>query len=242
MGLFDSITEYFASNTSVAKATTVPSNALERSIENLSGKYKLGLTNEGNYIKFGNSDDFPIIIEKMLKQSPVHAGIISKKSKMVSGIGIEYNTDAFKSKPKQSEVSAFIKNCSGKHAGLHDVMTHAAFQYELHGAMALLVKWNAQHSKIVQLTSLDIKAFVQESLTSKEKLLNTLCVDSLELEQMQYSIMNQEKLSLLINLTRKTENKSCMSKTRILGTTTMVLLPMFPLTTILLQTTNLENT
>lgn len=157
MGLFDSITEYFASNTSVAKATTVPSNALERSIENLSGKYKLGLTNEGNYIKFGNSDDFPIIIEKMLKQSPVHAGIISKKSKMVSGIGIEYNTDAFKSKPKQSEVSAFIKNCSGKHAGLHDVMTHAAFQYELHGAMALLVKWNAQHSKIVQLTSLDIK-------------------------------------------------------------------------------------
>ena len=155
MGLFDSITEFFASNTTVAKATSVASNALEKSIENLSGKYKLGLTKEGNYIKFGTSDDFPIIIEKMLKQSPVHAGIISKKAKMVAGTGLDYNVEAFKSRVKQSELKAFINNCAGKHSGLYDVLTHAAHQYELHGAMALCVKWNATHTKIVYLTSLD---------------------------------------------------------------------------------------
>jgi hypothetical protein len=157
MGLLDSITDFFSSNTTVAKATTVASNALEKSIENLSGKYKLGRTIEGEYIKFGNSDDFPIIIEKMLKQSPVHAGIINKKSKMVSGTGIDYNIEAFKSRVKQSELKAFINNCAGKHLGLHDVLVHAAFQYELHGAMALCVKWNKEHTKIVYLTSLDIK-------------------------------------------------------------------------------------
>ena len=158
MGLLNNIVDFFASNTFVqATEQSVSANELENAIVDLNGRYKLGHTNIGDYIKFGVNDDFPVILEKMLRQSPVHAGIISKKSKMVSGTGIDYNTDAFKSKPKQSEIAAFIKNCSGKHAGLHDVMMHAAFQYELHGSMAFLVKWNVAHTKIVQLTSLDIK-------------------------------------------------------------------------------------
>ena len=74
MGLIDNITNFFASVTNVqATEATVATNELENSIVDLNGRYKLGHTNIGDYIKFGVNDDFPIILEKMLRQSPVHA-------------------------------------------------------------------------------------------------------------------------------------------------------------------------
>ena len=162
MGFIDSVKDFFtlsSTGTYVTPATvsTVASNALEKSIENLNGRYQVGETKVGRYIKFGYDDDFSAVIEKLFKQSPVHAGIITKKAKMVSGNDIMFDPEAFKTRAKQVELNAFLKNCSGKNLGLYDVITHAAFQYELHGAMAFYVKWNPEHTKIVQLKSLDIK-------------------------------------------------------------------------------------
>ena len=52
MGLFDRISETFASYTNVqATTTSIASNELENAIRDLSGKYRLGQTNKGSYIK-----------------------------------------------------------------------------------------------------------------------------------------------------------------------------------------------
>jgi len=163
MGLFDNVKEFFSSGSwgtyVVATENTIPRNPLENSINDLQKQYKLGYTEVGNYIKFGLQDDFPNILERMLRQSPVHSGIITKKAKMVSGNGINYNTEAFRTLAKQAEIKAFINNCAGKNKGLYDVITHAAFQYEEFGAFAFFVKWNKEHNKLVEFRSLDMKGF-----------------------------------------------------------------------------------
>ena len=74
MALWDNVKEYFSSNTYVvATETNVSTNPLEKSIEALSGRYNVGMTEVGDYIKFGINDDFSVVLEKMFKQSPVHS-------------------------------------------------------------------------------------------------------------------------------------------------------------------------
>lgn len=158
MGLLDKLGGYFASNTSIqATSATTPSNELENSIRDLSGRYRLGRTNAGNYIKFGTHDDFPAIIDKLGNMSPVHSGILTKKAKMVTGRDILYSDDFLKTNKAKAELKAFMKNCGGSNIGMYEVVTHAAFQYEKAGAFALHVRWSRDRSKIVELKSLDIK-------------------------------------------------------------------------------------
>lgn len=163
MGLFDNVKEFFSSGSwgtyVVATENTIPRNPLENSINDLQKQYKLGYTDVGNYVKFGVQDDFPNILERMLRQSPVHSGIITKKAKMVSGNGINYDLEAFRTPAKQAEIKAFVNNCGGKNKGLYDVITHAAFQYEEFGAFAFFIKWNKEHTKLVEFRSLDMKGF-----------------------------------------------------------------------------------
>ena len=158
MGLFNNIVDYFASNTFVqATEHSVATNELENSIEDLNGRYKLGHTELGDYIKFGVNDDFPVILEKMLRQSPVHSGILTKKAKMVAGNDVSYSDEFLSTKKAKAELKAFTNNCAGPNEGLYDVITHAAFQYEHKGAFALYVRWNTSRTKIVELRSLDPK-------------------------------------------------------------------------------------
>lgn len=158
MGLLQNITDFFASNTYVqATSESVASNELENSIEDLNGRYRLGHTTLGDYIKFGVNDDFPVILEKMLRQSPVHSGILTKKAKMVVGNDIDYTDDFLATNKAKAELKAFTKHCGGNNKGLYDVLTHAAFQYEHKGALALYVRWNKERTKIIELKSIDPK-------------------------------------------------------------------------------------
>lgn len=137
MGLWDNVKDFFAANTYVvATETNVSTNPLEKSVESLNGRYNVGMTEVGDYIKFGQQDDFSIVLEKMFKQSPVHSGIVTKKAKMVAGNDIKYDLDAYKTPAKQAEIRAFLANCAGKSQGLYSQIVHASFQYELHGAFA----------------------------------------------------------------------------------------------------------
>ena len=83
MGLLDNVREFFSSGSwgtyVVATENTIPRNPLENSINDLQKQYKIGYTEVGNYIKFGAQDDFPNILERMLRQSPVHSGIITRR-------------------------------------------------------------------------------------------------------------------------------------------------------------------
>jgi len=158
MGLLSNITEYFASNTYVqATEHSVATNELENSIEDLNGRYKLGHTTLGDYIKFGVNDDFPVILEKMLRQSPVHSGILTKKAKMVVGNDISYTDEFATSNKAKAELKAFVNHCGGNNKGLYEVLTHAAFQYEHKGALALYVRWDKSRKKILELKSIDPK-------------------------------------------------------------------------------------
>ena len=159
MSIFDKVVDYFASNTFVvAKESNIVTNPLERSIENLDSRYAVGNTTAGDYVKFGYGDDFPILLQRMYNQSPVHAGIITKKAKMVAGNGLIYDLEsAFKAPIKRAEIKAFIANCAGKSQGLYEQLVHASFQQELNGAFAFYIKWNKDHNKIVEFKSLDIK-------------------------------------------------------------------------------------
>lgn len=158
MGLFSTITEYFASNTYVqATEESIVTNELENAVRDLNGRYKLGHTGIGDYIKFGINDDFPVILERMLRQSPVHSGILTKKAKMVVGNDIDYSDEFLGTKKAKAELKAFINHCGGNNKGLYEVLTHAAFQYEHKGAIALYVRWNKERTKILELKSIDPK-------------------------------------------------------------------------------------
>ena len=158
MGLIQNITEFFASNTFVqATENSIATNELENSIEDLNGRYKLGHTTLGDYIKFGVNDDFPVILEKMLRQSPVHSGILTKKAKMVVGNDIAYKDEFLNTNKAKAELKAFLTHCGGNNQGMYEVLTHAAFQYEHKGAMALYVRWNKQRTKIIEFKSIDPK-------------------------------------------------------------------------------------
>lgn len=159
MSVFSKVVDYFASNTFVvARESNIATNPLEKSIENLGSRYAVGNTAAGDYIKFGLGDDFPILLERMYTQSPVHSGIITKKAKMVAGNGLQANVEeAFKAPVKRAEIRAFLANCAGKSQGLYEQIIHASFQQELHGAFAFYVRWNKEHNKIIELKSLDMK-------------------------------------------------------------------------------------
>jgi|GEM_PF-2507456 len=158
MGIIKNISEYFASNTYVqATESSIATNSLENSIDDLNGRYRLGHTEVGDYIKFGANDDFPVILEKMLRQSPVHSGILTKKSKMVVGKDISYNEAFLTTNKAKAELKAFLNNCGGNNKGMYDVLTHAAFQYEHKGASAFYVRWNRARTKIIEFKSLDPK-------------------------------------------------------------------------------------
>lgn len=160
MGLLDNVRKAFdfASYTNIqATSNTVASNELENAIKDLNGKYRLGRTNLGEYIKFGVQDDFPTILDKMYRQSPVHSGIISKKAKMVVGNDLEYNSDFLPTKKAKVELDVFMKGCAGNNSGMYDVLSHCAFQYEKSGSYALYVRWNKERTKIIELRSLDVK-------------------------------------------------------------------------------------
>ena len=158
MGVINNIVDFFASKTFVqATEQSVSANELENAIVDLNGRYKLGHTTLGDYIKFGVNDDFPVILEKMLRQSPVHSGILTKKAKMIAGNDISYNDEFLKTNKAKRELKVFLNNCAGNNQGMYDVVSHAAFQYEHKGACAFYVRWNQTRSKILEFKSLDPK-------------------------------------------------------------------------------------
>ena len=174
MGLINDIANNFSSTDARGgngtefhhtRVEEVKSNQLETSIERLMyGNFLWGTTNNGlNYLKTGYEDDFAQVLRKLTKQSTTHAGILQKKSKMVSGIKAEYNLLGVKGKAKANEADIFLQNAAGAGKGIHSQFQHAAGQYQLNGGCAVLVKYKATVTKLISIKSLDANEFRRET-------------------------------------------------------------------------------
>lgn len=174
MGLLENIANNFSNSDSRggngtefhhATSENVKSNQLEASIERLvHGQFLFGTTNQGhNYLKTGYEDDFSQVLRKMTKQSTTHAGILTKKSKMVAGIKAEYNTRGVKGKAKAMQADVFLNNAGGANKNIHSQIKHAAYQYQLNGGFALLIKYDDAFTKLVSLKSLDANQYRRQT-------------------------------------------------------------------------------
>lgn len=144
---------YQSTDIQKASANFTPSNPLMKALDSLNGKWKEGhaytATGMVKYVRFGDNDDIPEVLDKMRMQSPTHSGIITKKAKMICGADIGFEKDG------GVEFKAFIRNCSGKDRSFQEFFTDAAFYYEQYGAVPILIKWNEKKTKIIMMKALN---------------------------------------------------------------------------------------
>lgn len=132
----------------ISSASAENANALYDYIDSLNSVWKVNRLDGYSgveYIKFGKSDDFPNILDKMRSQSPIHSGILTKKAKMIYGNDITADLGG-------SKMKAFMKNAGGEGVSLHKVFSKIAFYYEQYGACGLLIKYNEAHTKVISIT------------------------------------------------------------------------------------------
>ena len=124
----------------VATKYTTKSNPIIRSIEELSSLYQIRTIDSVDYVRFGERDDIPEILDKLSTQSPTHSGILSKKAKMVAGNGISFD-EAEITTGNKSRVQALMKYI-GTDKDINELFTDMAYSYEQYGAVPLLVSIN----------------------------------------------------------------------------------------------------
>ena len=151
----------------ISSAVGENANALFEYVDSLNGRWTLGEIKgqTRKYIKFGKSDDFPKILDKMRSQSPIHSGILTKKAKMIYGNDI-------KSSIGGSNMKAFLKHAGGEGVSLHTVLSKIAFNYEQYGASAAIIKFNEKHTKVVSITPISasqVRAMEPETGTKVTK-------------------------------------------------------------------------
>jgi len=142
-GVVERFSTSYTSGTTVssASAASTPSNPIAMAVESLNGKYKTAWADNYEYVKFGNSDDVPEILDKMKLQSPTHSGILNKKSKMMSGNKLIYQETKIKSGEK-ARFNAFYKYCGGETKGVRSFVIDFSNSYQTYGAVPILLKFN----------------------------------------------------------------------------------------------------
>lgn len=126
-----------------ASSSAMTKNPVDEAVKQLFVNPSIKRVLKVDYIKFGSGDDTPEVLQNLLNKSSTHSGILHKKAIMVAGENLKYNKA-----PKESKGAAFTvftQNAGGQNISLSTVFKKAAFYYELHGAVGLLVKYEGSN-------------------------------------------------------------------------------------------------
>jgi len=132
----------FASYNEVTNANQIATNPIAKAVENVDSKPKFKTVDGLEYLKFGNSDDVDIMLDKMMYKSTMHSGIISKKAKMITGKGISVNSELRGG--KNEALQALLNHAGGANVSLYHILTKAAFEYEKSGAFGIIVDFSTK--------------------------------------------------------------------------------------------------
>lgn len=131
------ITSMFASYVEVTNSTGIDTNPIVKTLENMNTRPNFKTNDGTEYLAFGKSDDVDQMIDKMNYKSPTHSGIITKKAKMISGSGLEVNSQLIGT--KDAKLNVLFKHAGGANVSLYQIVTQMAFEYTRSGAVGLIV-------------------------------------------------------------------------------------------------------
>jgi len=132
---------FLFADTVVASSASIVKSPISESVKSLTTNPVLKKIGANEYVKFGSNDDIPEVLEALLGKSSTHAGIVTKKGKMVAGKNLDFGGKRTVQKgSKNIEWTVFKDNAGGNGITLDAVWKRIAFLYQLHGAVGILVK------------------------------------------------------------------------------------------------------
>ena len=145
MGVFKDIRDAFRfSETQIITAKNITRSPIDAAVKELSDnpqKKKIGGT---EYIRFGKYDDIPDALAALIGKSSTHAGIISKKAKLIAG-NLKYSgSGASGGGAKAIAWQVFSDNAGGLNYSLDKVFKRMAYLYYAYGGVGLLVKFKSK--------------------------------------------------------------------------------------------------
>lgn len=122
---------------SIVKMVSASASAIE------SPTFKI--SNNKDYIFYGEKNDYPSILKEMMNQSSLHNAIIKKKVDMSAGNGFDVEDVKQKS---------FVANINGSET-LNQIAYKNAYDLILYGGYSYLVTWSKDKSKIARIQFMD---------------------------------------------------------------------------------------
>jgi hypothetical protein len=147
MGLFKEIKDALLfSDTQVINSNSLTRSPVDNVINELSVNPRTKTINGKEYIRFGSSDDVPNILLTLIGKSATHAGIISKKAKMIAGESLKYTGNGTTGGgSKATEWKVFSENAGGQNKSLDDVFKLASYIYYGYGGVGYLIKFSKKN-------------------------------------------------------------------------------------------------
>jgi hypothetical protein len=157
------ISSGFASYTEITNSQGIEQNPMLKTLEQMNTRPRYKTVNGIEYLTFGTSDDVDLMIDKLMYKSATHSGIITKKAKMITGSGLEVNSELIGS--KNAKLNTLIKHAGGANVGLYNLITRSAFEYTKSGSVGVIVDYGkpkdgkAIPDGIVKMTIVPSRAF-----------------------------------------------------------------------------------
>jgi hypothetical protein len=112
---------------------------------------KTGKIDSYDYVKYGSDDKLDQVIDALLYKSATHAGILSKKAKMVAGNELILEGEESLGQSELLELKAFKSRCGGTGKTLYAVLKEAAYLYEKDGAVGLDITYDVGFKTILSI-------------------------------------------------------------------------------------------
>lgn len=112
------------------------------------------------WVSYGERNDYPEELLKLLSNSNIHNSIVERKSLMISGKGFTVDSQPWKEYVKTAEVknalpiAEFFRNAAGE-CDLDEVLRRSARDWEIFGAFALEVIWSKDFTKVAAINAID---------------------------------------------------------------------------------------